>query len=84
MIAVAHDQKRLGWKFPRQPRQQCAVVPRRHALAANVFLDIGRIAEITEVRRELGTQASVPREMIGDIVDVEEERPVAALALEQF
>ena len=54
----------------------------RHPLAADIFLYIRRIAEIMPVWREFGTQAGIPGEMIGDIVHVEKERPVAALALD--
>ena len=84
MIAVTHDQERFSREFPRQPRQQRSVVLRRHPLASDILLYVRRIAEVMPVWREFGTQAGVPGEMIGDGVNVEKERPVAALALDDL
>ena len=53
---------------------------RCHFLTANIFIDLRIIAEITPAWRKLRAQALVPREMIGDRVNVKEERSSASLA----
>jgi hypothetical protein len=57
---------------------------RGRRLAANILLDVRRVAEVAPVGRELRTQPLVPGEMIRNHVDIEEERPAAAFATDQF
>src|SRR5262245_63883099 len=80
VVAVAHDQERFGREFALQAIEQRRIVLRGHALAAHVFVDIGRVAKVAPVRRQLGSQPAVPGKMIGDSIDIKEERPVPALA----
>src|ERR1035437_8844719 len=84
MIAIAHDQERLRREFLCQPLQETPVVMRCHPLTTNVFINVRGIAEITPIQCKLGTQARVPGKMIGHGVNVEEERPIAALAFDNF
>src|SRR5438105_13710680 len=80
MIAITYDQKRFSGEFPSQPLQKTPIVVRCHFLTANIFIDLRIIAGIAPLRRKRRAQALVPREMIGDRVNVEEERSTPALA----
>ena len=84
MIAVSDDQERLARENLFKPLQEFAVVMGGHPLPANILLDIGRVAQIAPIRRKFGTQALVPREMIGDGIDINEKRAIAALALDKL
>src|SRR5438270_2290306 len=84
MIAITYDQKRFSGEFPTQPLQKTPIVVRCHFLTANIFIDRWIIAGIAPVGRQLGTQALVPREMIGHRVNVKEERSANALTFDNL
>ena len=56
MIAEANHQERLAGKVRRQPLLEVGVVACAERLAAEIFVDLGIVAELAPVRRELGPQ----------------------------
>ena len=77
VVAEAHDQEGFRREVALQAIEQRRIILRGHALTAQIFVDIGRVAEIAPVRRQLGPQPAVPGKVIGDRVDEEEQRPAA-------
>src|SRR4051812_689890 len=48
-------------------------------LAAEIFVDVRPVAGIAPLRREIGAEAEVPREMVLRRIDQQEQRVLAAL-----
>ena len=84
MIAEPQHQEGLAGKVRRQPLLEVGVVARAERLAPDVLVDLGVVAEVAPVRRELRPQRVPPGEVIEDRIDEDEQRLIALLALDHL
>src|SRR5690348_13806214 len=82
MIAIPNNEKGLRGKSSSKPFQQVSIVGRGHFLSANVFVDHLPVARIIPIRRQFRAQPLVPGEMVGDRIDVDEQRTMVSFAFD--
>src|SRR5262245_24870854 len=83
MISEAHQQKRFGREVVTETGEEGGIVALAQALPPQIFLDMGRVAEVAPIRRQIRPEAVVPRKMIGGEIGENKQRAAAALALDQ-
>ena len=54
MIAVADQEEALAGKVAREAIEQPGIIAEAHALAPQIFVDIGRVSRIRPFRRQVG------------------------------
>src|SRR5262245_59639717 len=79
MIAKPHDEERLIRELYPQARDKVHVVAPAHFLASQIFVQVGTVAEIAPIGREIGPIWRVPWEVIGHRVNQQEQRGLAKL-----
>src|SRR5262249_39717921 len=83
MISEAHQQKRFGREVVTETGEEGGIVALAQALPPQIFLDMGRVAEVAPIRRQIRPEAVVPRKMNGGEIGENKQRAAAALALDQ-
>jgi len=79
VITEPHQHERFVGEIVAQPLEEGGIVAFAHALPPHVLIDVGRVAELLPVRRQIGPERVIPREVIGGEIREDEQRSVFAL-----
>src|SRR5262249_60444653 len=80
VIAVADQEERLAGKVAREAIEEPGIVAEAHALAPQIFVDVGSVSRIRPCRHQVGPPDIVPGVMVLGQIDEEKNRPLADLA----
>src|SRR5262245_11239260 len=80
VVAEAHDEDRLAGKLAGKALLELRIVVHAHFLAAQIFVDLRRVARIDPGRKQIGRVAEIPGEVVGREKEEDEDRAVGALA----